>query len=285
MKIGFIGLGHLGKEIAKRLISQGVDLVVYNRTKEKAKELGVEIADSPADLINKVDAVFIIVFDSEASKKVIFGEKGLIKGEIKNKTIIDMTTNHYKYVENTYKELKNIGAFYIDAPVLGSVIPAQKGELVSLVAGDKEKYEEFLPIFKKFCKSVYYVGEPGKATKLKLINNIVLGGLMSVLAEAIAIGENVGFDKDLLINILSEGAGKSYILDVKKQKLLTNDFSPHFSVDLIYKDLHYAQDLLKDTNAFSFILQNVKESYGKARFLDCGSLDFSAVYKIFKKDT
>ncbi|MFN4307036.1 NAD(P)-binding domain-containing protein, partial [Sulfurihydrogenibium azorense] len=108
MKIGFIGLGHLGKEIAKRLISQGVDLVVYNRTKEKAKELGVEIADSPADLINKVDAVFIIVFDSEASKKVIFGEKGLIKGEIKNKTIIDMTTNHYKYVENTYKELKNI---------------------------------------------------------------------------------------------------------------------------------------------------------------------------------
>ncbi|MFN3788455.1 MAG: NAD(P)-dependent oxidoreductase, partial [Sulfurihydrogenibium azorense] len=60
---------------------------------------------------------------------------------------------------------------------------------------------------------------------------------------------------------------------------------PHFSVDLIYKDLHYAQDLLKDTNAFSFILQNVKESYGKARFLDCGSLDFSAVYKIFKKDT
>lgn len=89
------------------------------------------------------------------------------------------------------------------------------------------------------------MGEVGNATKLKLINNIVLGGFMEILASAIALGERAGFDKELIINILNDGAGKSYILDVKKKKLLEEDFSTHFSVDLIYKDLHYAQDLVK----------------------------------------
>ena len=283
MKIGFVGLGHLGKEIAKRLISQGIELVVWNRTKEKAVELGVPVADSPAELIKQVDRVFLIVFDSQASEEVIFGKNGLVEGDINGKTIVDMTTNHYTYAERAYHELKNLGAYYLDAPVLGSVAPAQKGQLVMLVGGDKVKYEENLPIFQKFCRSVYYVGSAGNGSKLKLINNMVLGGIMEVLAEAIAIGELAGFDKELLISILSEGAGKSYILDVKKQKLLDEDFSTHFSVDLIYKDLHYAQDLLRDVKAFSFALQNVKEAYGKARSMGLGELDFSAVYKIFKR--
>lgn len=283
MKVGFIGLGHLGTEIAKRVSSQGVELIVWNRTKEKVKRLGFPVVEKPADLLSRVDRVFLIVFDSQASQEVIFGKGGLVEGNIEGKTIIDMTTNHYAYTERAYQELKKYGAYYLDAPVLGSVIPAQKGQLVMLVGGDKEKYEENLPLFEKFCRKIYYVGKVGNGTKLKLINNIVLGGFMQVLAEAIAIGESVGFGKELLIDILSEGAGKSYILDVKKQKLMEEDFSTHFSVDLIYKDLHYAQDLLRDTKAFSFALQNIKEAYGMARFMGMGELDFSAVYKVFKK--
>ncbi len=283
MRIGFAGLGHLGKEIARRLISEGIELVVWNMTKEKALDLGVPVADTPADLIKQVDRVFLIVFDSQASEEVIFGKGGFVEGDVKGKTIIDMTTNHYAYAERAYQELKKYGAYYLDAPVLGSVVPAQKGQLVMLVGGDKEKYEENLPLFEKFCRKIYYVGKAGNGTKLKLINNIVLGGIMEILAEAIAIGELAGFDRELLISILSEGAGKSYILDVKKQKLLDEDFSTHFSVDLIYKDLHYAQDLLRDVKAFSFALQNVKEAYGKARSMGLGELDFSAVYKIFKR--
>ena len=283
MKVGFIGLGTLGKEIAKRLISQGVSLIVWNRTKEKALELGMPVANSPAELISQVDRVFVIVFDSQASEEVIFGKEGLIRGEIKGKTVIDMTTNHYAYVERAYEELKKYGAYYLDAPVLGSVIPARKGELTLLVGGDKEKYEENYELFSKFCKVIYYVGRAGNGTKLKLINNIVLGGFMEVLAEALAIGERAGFDKELILDILSNGAGKSYILDVKKEKLLKEDFSTHFSVDLIHKDLHYAQDLLKDLKAFSFALQNVKEAYGSARSMGFGEEDFSAVYKVFKK--
>ncbi|HBT04497.1 MAG TPA: NAD(P)-dependent oxidoreductase, partial [Thermodesulfobacterium commune] len=96
MKIGFIGLGTLGREIAKRLISQGVELIIWNRSKEKAKQLELELVETPKDLISMVDKVFIIVSDSEASKKGIFGKDGLAEGDIQGKTIIDLTTNHYR---------------------------------------------------------------------------------------------------------------------------------------------------------------------------------------------
>ncbi len=284
MKVGFIGLGSLGKAIAKRLLDQGVDLVVWNRTKEKALDLGVPVADSPADLIAQVDRVFVIVFDSQASEQVIFGKRGLTEGPIEGKTVIDMTTNHYGYARLAYEELKKRKAFYLDAPVLGSVIPAQKGELTIVVGGDKEKFEENKPLFEKFCKNIFFVGEAGKASKVKLINNIVLGGIMDILAEAIAIAERAGIGKEEIIEILDKGAGKSYILDVKRKKLLEEDFSVHFSVDLIYKDLHYAQDLIKELGLFSFTTSAVKETYGLARKKGLGSFDFSVVYKLFKEE-
>ena len=282
MKIGFIGLGTLGKVIAKRLTEQGIELVVWNRTRDKARDLNVKIASTPATLINEVDRVFIIVFDSEASREVIFGKDGLVQGNIKGKTIIDMTTNHFRYAEEAYRRLKEIEAYYLDAPVLGSVPPAQKGELTIVVGGNKEKFEENKEIFSKFCKNIYFAGEAGRASKIKLINNLVLGGIMNILAEAIAIAEKAGINKEEIIDILDSGAGKSYILNVKKKKLLEEDFSTHFSIDLIYKDLHYAQDLLKELQLFSFTTAGVKETYGLARKKGLGHLDFSAIYKLFK---
>lgn len=286
MKVGYIGLGNLGRAIAKRLVEQGVKLVLWNRTLSKAEEFaretGSEVARSPADLISRVDKVFLIVFDSEASEEVIFGKEGLIHGDIGGKTVIDMTTNHFKYVEVAGRELESVGAFYLDAPILGSVIPALRGELTVVVGGEKEKFEEVRPIFEKFCKHIFYVGKIGKATKVKLINNIVLGGFMDLLAEAIAIAERAGIGREEIIDILSAGAGRSYILDVKRKKILEEDFSPHFSVNLIYKDLHYVQDLIREVGLFSFTTSAVKETYGLARKMGLGDLDFSAVFKLFR---
>lgn len=283
MKVGFIGLGSLGRTIAKRLLDHGVELLLWNRTREKALELGVPVAHSPAELMREVDRVFLIVFDSQASEEVIFGKDGLVEGEVDGKTIIDMTTNHYAYAELAYENLKKRGAYYLDAPLLGSVIPAQKGELTLLVGGDKEKFEENKPLFEKFCKKIFYVGPSGNASKLKLINNMVLGGFMQVLSEAIAIGELAGFERELLVDILENGAGKSYLLEVKKKKLLQRDYSVHFSVDLIHKDLHYAEDMVKDLKAFSLGLQNIKNAYALAKYLGMGGEDFSVLVEIYKK--
>ncbi|NPB07801.1 MAG: NAD(P)-dependent oxidoreductase [Aquificae bacterium] len=285
MKVGFIGLGHLGRAIAKRLTEQGIELVVWNRTltkaEEFAKETGSEVASSPAELISRVDRVFVIVFDSQASEEVIFGEKGLVKGEARGKTIIDMTTNHHRYAELAYEKLREMGIYYLDAPVLGSVIPAQRGELTIVVGGDEEKFRENRPLFEKFCRAIFYVGRAGMGSRAKLINNIVLGGFMDILAEAVALGEKAGIGKEKMIEILEKGAGQSYILSVKKKKLLEEDFSTHFSADLIYKDLHYAQDLIRELGLFSFTTAAVKETYGLAKKEGLGKCDFSVIYKLF----
>ena len=283
MKVGFIGLGNLGRAIVKRLVKQGVEVLLWNRTKEKALELGLPVAESPADLIKQVDRVFLIVFDSSASEEVIFGKGGLVEGGVEGKTIVDMTTNHYGYARMAYEELRKLGAYYLDAPILGSVIPAERGELTVLVGGDRQRFEENKPIFEKFCRNIFYVGEAGNASRLKLINNMVLGGFMQVLSEAIAIGELAGFSREQVIEVLESGAGKSYLLEVKKKKLLESDYSVHFSVDLIHKDLHYAEDMVKGLGAFSFSLQNVKNAYALAKYLGMGSEDFSVLVELYKR--
>ncbi len=281
MKIGFIGFGNLGSAIARRLKSLGVEVIVYNRTKSKV--IDFKALDYPYELLDEADLIIINVFDSLASKEVIFGEKGLVNGNIKGKTIVDTTTNHYAYVKEAYEALKSLGAYYLDAPVLGSVIPASKGELVMLVGGDEEVFKNVEEVLKLFTKERIYLGPVPNGTYGKLINNIVLGTFMDAIAQAFGIGESVGLSKELILRFLELGAGNSYILNVKKQKLLQNDFSPQFSVKAIYKDLHYAQDLLKDFGLFSFSLSSVKETYGLAIKSDMAELDFSAVYNLYKK--
>lgn len=285
MKVGFIGLGNLGKEIAKRLLLSGFNLVVWNRTIEKTKELGdVELAKSPAEVADKAEPIFVIVFDSKASAEVIFGEGGLVNsGNLVGKTVIDMTTNDPKYVTSTGEKLRKLGVSYIDAPILGSIIPARRGELTLLLAGDKERCDKYSALFRTFAKTTFYLGELGNASVMKLVNNMVLGGFMEILAEALAISEKFGFDKSLVLDILSNGAGRSMILDVKRDKLLNEDFSTHFSIDLIYKDLRYFEDLIAERKEFSVTVAVIKELYGLARKKGLGPLDFSAIYSVFKE--
>ncbi|MGB9668242.1 MAG: NAD(P)-dependent oxidoreductase [Thermosulfidibacteraceae bacterium] len=282
MKIGFIGLGTLGREIAKRLKDSGFELLVWNRTIDKAIELGFDAVKSPRELADLVDVIFVIVFDSKASKEIIFGKEGLLGGSIKGKTIVDMTTNEVDYVIETGRGLKYVGVTYLDAPILGSVIPAREGKLTLLVGGDKEKFNELYPVFQKFAKTIIHVGDIGNATKLKLVNNVVLGGFMEVLAEAVAFGEKVGINRELVLEVLANGAGKSMILDVKREKLIKEDFETHFSVDLIYKDLYYAEKLAYENKGILPAIGLIKELYALCKKEGWGNLDFSAVYKLFR---
>lgn len=282
MKLGFIGFGSLGTEIAKRIKEGGYDLVCWNRTLDKPRNLGFEVVGSPKDLADVADVIFVIVFDSDASREVIFGSDGLTKGNLAGKVIVDMTTNDVDYVVEAGKSLAEMGVCYLDAPVLGSVIPARRGELTLLVGGSREKFDELYPVFQRFAKVILHVGEVGDGTKLKLINNIVLGGFMEVIAEAVSLGEKVGFSRDLILEVLSNGAGKSMILEVKREKLLKEDFSTHFSVNLIYKDLYYATRLAYKVGGFLPSTSVIKEMYSLCKNNGLGELDFSAVYKLFK---
>ncbi len=283
MKKGFIGLGRLGKAMAKRLISEGVELVVWNRTSEKASGLGVEIAESPAGVMAKSDIVFMNLFDSAAVRDVLSGKSGLLEGGCKEKIVIDTTTNHFRDVVFFHEMLREHGGSYLESPVLGSVVPASQGNLTVLVSGDSAAYEKARPLLEKIGRNIFYLGKPSLAIKMKLINNLTLGAFMAAIAETVAFGEKAGVEKSKVIEILSAGAGNSAVLSAKKENLLQEDFSTHFSSALIYKDLHYLQDLAWSLKMPLFTGSMAKELFGMTFAKGMEGLDFSALYKVMKE--
>jgi 3-hydroxyisobutyrate dehydrogenase len=282
MKVGFIGLGHLGTAMAKRLIAEGVDLAVWNRTKEKAHRLGVQVAESPAALVSETDLVFLNLFDSEAVLDVFIGPEGLLAGDCEGKIVVDTTTNHFDDVLQFYDLAWGEGMHYLETPVLGSVIPASRGALTILVSGDADAYGIARPFLEVIGGTIFYLQEPALATKMKLINNLVLGTLMATCAEAVALGEAAGMDRKSVLDILLAGAGNSQVLAGKRETLITGDFSTQFSSSLIYKDLHYLQDLARILKKPLFTGCVIKELYGMTFMREIEHLDFSAIYTVLK---
>ncbi len=283
MKKGFIGLGRLGKAMAKRLISEGVELIVWNRTSEKASGLGVEIAESPAVVMGKADVVFMNLLDSAAVRDVLSGRGGLLEADCKGKIVIDTTTNHFRDVASFYEMLREHRGSYLESPVLGSVVPASQGNLTVLVSGDSAAYEKARPLLEKIGRNIFYLEKPSLAIKMKLINNLTLGAFMAAIAETVAFGEKAGIEKSKVIEILSAGAGNSAVLSAKKEKLLQEDFSTHFSSALIYKDLHNLQDLAWSLKMPLFTGSMAKELFGMTFAKGMEGLDFSALYKVMKE--
>ncbi len=283
MKVGFIGLGSLGKAIARHLMDEGVELTVWNRTRSKAEELGAPIADSPAELTSQTDMVILSLADSAAVQAVLLGEKGLLTANCRGKTIVDTTTNHFESVLSFHQAVKASGAEYLETPVLGSVMPASKGLLTVLVSGEEEAYQKAKPLIEKIGGNIFYLKAPALATKMKLVNNLVLGNLMAALAEAVALGEDVGIPKERVLEILSKGAGDSMVLNAKREKLLKEDFAVQFSSAMIYKDLHYLQDLARSMQRPLLTGSITKEIFGMAFTKGIENLDFSAIYKVLRE--
>lgn len=283
MNIGFIGLGHLGKAVATRLIECGHSLVVYNKTPGKAEGLKAEITTSPAEVLSKAEIIFLCLFDSGAVRDILTGSNGLLSGnDLSGKIIVDLTTNHYSEVPAFHTICRSAGGDYMEAPVLGSVVPALQGNLTILVSGRNIAYEHIKKILHDMGSNIFYLQEPALATKMKLINNLVLGTFMATLAEATALGEKAGINKEDILEILSVGGGSSLVLNAKKAKLLEEDFSTHFSCALIAKDLHCLLDLANSLEKPLFTGAITKQLYNRTFDEDIAQEDFSAIYKLFK---
>lgn len=283
MAIGFIGLGNLGTAITTRLSQLGETLVVYNRNIEKIKDLGYEIVSSPKEILQKCDVIFLCLFDSEAVKQILTANNGLLCENLKGKTIIDLTTNHYEEVLEFHKLINDFGANYLENPVFGSVAPALKGELTVVSSGKTEVFEAMKPILEKIAKEIFHLPTPSSATKMKLINNLCLGSFMATLAECTALAESCEIPKAKALEILGVGGGQSLVLKAKTQKLIDEDFSAHFSNNAINKDLHLLQDLAYNLKLPLYSACLPKELFSKMKMMGKGEEDFSSIYQLFKK--
>jgi 3-hydroxyisobutyrate dehydrogenase len=279
--IGFIGLGALGSAVAGRIAGAGHPLLIWNRSPEKAEPLG-EFASSPAEVVTRSQTVVLCLRDSEAVWAVTSGSSGIFAGEVAGRTIIDLSTNHVELATVLHGLAAKARGSYLEAPVLGSVIPAARGELAVLVSGEETAFEAARPLLEIIGSRLFFLGAPGQATKMKLACNLVLATTLAGLADATAIAEASGIAREQALDILGAGPGNGVVLASKREKVLQGDDTPHFSAALLYKDLHYLQDLARTLRRPLFTAAVVKELFALAFERGLEDRDVSVIFPILR---
>jgi 3-hydroxyisobutyrate dehydrogenase len=279
--IGFIGLGALGSAVAGRLAGAGHPLLIWNRTPEKAEPLG-EFATSPAEVVTRSRTVVLCLRDSEAVWAVTSGSSGIFAGEVEGRTIIDLSTNHVELATVLHGLAAKARGTYLEAPVLGSVVPAARGELTVLVSGEEAAFEAARPLLDTIGSRLFFLGAPGQATKMKLACNLVLATTLAGLADATAIAEASGIAREQALDILGAGPGSGVVLAAKREKVLLGDYTPHFSAALLYKDLHYLQDLARTLRRPLFTAAVVKELFALSFASGRQDQDVSVIFPLLR---
>ena len=239
-RVGFIGLGIMGKPMAINLIKAGFDVIVYNRTASKAERLvsqGAKKVDSPMQVAAETTVVITIVSDTPDVESVIFGENGVIEGIKPDSVVIDMSTISPEATRSIATRLKEKGVHMLDAPVSGGEQGAIDGALSIMLGGDVEIFERCQPIFQALGKNIIHVGSNGMGQVVKLVNQILVAGTLNAVAESLIFAQKSGVDLDKAIEAVKGGAASSWQLTNLAPRIIKRDFQPGFMVDLMQKDL------------------------------------------------
>jgi 2-hydroxy-3-oxopropionate reductase len=242
-KIGFVGLGIMGKSMARNLMEAGYNLVVHNRSREAVEELaeeGAEAAGSPKEVAESSDVLITMLPDSPDVREVLAGEDGVFEGIREGTLLIDMSTISPVVTRELAEEAKEKGASMLDAPVSGGDVGAQQGTLSIMVGGAEEDFERVKPIFEAMGRTITHVGPSGAGQVVKACNQIVGALALEALSEALVLGSKAGAEPAKILEALSGGLAGSRMMEVKKEKLLSHSFDPGFKVELHHKDLGIA---------------------------------------------
>jgi len=287
MKVGFIGLGVMGKKMALNVLKSGNDLTVYDVVKENVQDLvneGAKSANSPAELAAECDLVLTSLPNSFIVENVVLGKNGVFEGAKSGMIYVDLSSITPKSIRKISDIAKEKNISVVDAPVSGGAEGAAKGTLTIMAGGDKEVLDKAMPVLLSIGKEVKHVGSVGAGDTVKAVNNLLLGINMVAAAEALVLGKKAGLDPDVMFEIISKSSGGSYALSAKYEKYISKgNFKPGFMVDLMYKDLQLAIDTAKDLKyplAFGNLSQQTFEA---ARAEGFGAEDISSVIKMFER--
>lgn len=248
-KIGFIGLGIMGRPMCLNLIKAGFSVTVFNRTSSKMDEFvfaGAEAADSPKEVAKKSDIIITIVTDTPDVEDVIKGETGVMHGAKPGSIVIDMSTISPSVTKEIADALKKKKVDMLDAPVSGGDTGAQAGTLAIMVGGKKETFERCLPVFQAMGKTITHVGDHGMGQTVKLCNQILVSVTNMAVCEAICFAKKSGLDLDVMIEAVKNGAAASWQLSNLGPKMAIRDFDPGFMIDLQQKDLRLALEAARE---------------------------------------
>jgi 2-hydroxy-3-oxopropionate reductase len=240
-RIGFIGLGIMGKPMVRNLLRAGYPVVVYNRSPEPMQELAAEgagVAQSPREVASQVDVLITCVSDSPDVEAVLLGQDGAIVGVRDGMLYIDMSTIAPATARKIYTVLQEKGVSALDAPVSGGDIGAQQGTLSIMVGGDVPAFQRALPILQVLGKNIVHVGAAGAGQVTKACNQVVVALSVQAVAEALTLAKKSGVDPAKVREALLGGFAQSRVLEVHGKRMLEGDFAPGFKLNLFRKDIN-----------------------------------------------
>lgn len=281
MKIGFIGLGIMGSRMAANLLQGDVELVVYNRTKDKATALleqGAAWAENLSDMAT-VDIVFTMLAHPEAVAATALGPNGFLEQLPAGKLWVDCSTGNPGFAREMAAAAQARETRFLDAPVAGTKPQAQDGALVFFVGGDSSSVAEVDPYFKLMGQKVIHVGDHGMGAALKVVVNNMLGASMAVFAESMALGQAMGLSQETLLNTLVGGPVAPPFLASKRPKIEQDDYDPQFPLRWMQKDMHMVSMAAYEAGVPMPISNTTKELYHLAIRDGLGEQDFAAIYK------
>jgi 3-hydroxyisobutyrate dehydrogenase len=284
-KLGFIGIGHMGSRIARRLLDHGYQLMAYNRSREAAEALvkyGATVAESIAELASKADVILSSLTNDDVVKSVYTDPQGVFAYVRRGSAVIEMSTVLPATSRELYDLSRQVGVKCLDAPVSGSTPSAEDGTLTLFCGGDESLFEAVQPIFSSIARQNFYLGGSGAGTAMKLVANTLLGVGMQAIAESVALGQKEGLDRHRLLEVLSKTAVVAPAHLGKLSRADRGDYSAQFAIRLMNKDF----GLVLETAASAGVpMPSTAAAFqmNVAEFAEGKDEDFSAVIKLMER--
>lgn len=279
-RVGFIGLGKMGKPMSKHLLNAGFDVIVHNRSPQSVSDLveaGAVDGENPRRVAEQTDFVVTSLPDPAAVRSVYLKEDGLVAGAHDNQIFIDTSTVDPALSRELADQLVSKGARFLDAPVSGGVAGAEAGSLTIMVGGDPDAFERANVVLAAMGERLHHVGASGAGTVIKLANQLLVGINMAAVAEAMVLGVKAGADPEKMLEVLSTSFGGSKMLDRGVPLIVDRNFAGGTPVDLIRKDLGLIIDLAVELGVPLSTGIQARAVFDRAHEADRGTDDMTAI--------
>ena len=286
LKVGYIGLGLMGKSIARNILKAGYPLVVHNRSRAAVDELAAEgatAAFSPTEVARQVDVVFTNLPDSPDIEQVVLGPEGILQGAHPGLIWVDNSTIKLATAREVARRLAEVGAASLDAPVSGGDIGARNGTLAIMVGGPANALETVRPIFEVMGKIITHVGDSGSGQVAKAANQIMVAAQMVAMGELLVLAQKSGADPVKVIQAIRGGAAQCWTLDVKPPRLFAGNRQPGFKARMQAKDLNIVLDTAREYGVALPATAVNAQLFNAMSTLGLGDLDNSAVIAILEQ--
>lgn len=284
-KIGFIGVGIMGKSMVRNLRKAGYEVAIYTRTKAKAEDVIAEGAvwcDTAAECAKGRDVVITIVGYPKDVEEIYFGDNGIIANADPGTYVIDMTTTSPRLAVRIWEEAEKAGLHAVDAPVTGGDTGAKAGTLTILAGGKKEDFDACVPVFEAMGKNINYEGKAGNGQHTKMCNQIAIAGALAGACEAMVYAKNTGLDVDTMLKSISTGAAGSAQMNNVASKAAKDDYAPGFFLKHFIKDMGIADEEALAADTRLGVLEDVLGMAKKLESEGMGDLGTQALIKYYK---